>query len=212
MTDAAKIELTEEELQAKIEEAISGLKAKNTELIGEVRALKKGRTVDPAEIDKLEEQLEATKAKLTATERDLTKAQKAAETATKTLEAEKGFTQKLLVDNGLVSELAKHGVTDPAYLKAAQAVLRSGVQVVEDGETRTAKVGDKALSDYVKEWAASDEGKRFVTAPNNGGGGATGGAGKAGGKTMSRADYDAKSQAGDPSVNSFFKEGGVLTD
>jgi len=82
-----------------------------------------------------------------------------------------------LVDNGLVSELTKAGVTNPYHLKAAQALLKSQVQLVQDGETKLAKVGDKNLPDFVKEWANGDEGKHFVAAKQNAGGGANGGQG-----------------------------------
>jgi hypothetical protein len=56
-------------------------------------------------------------------------------------------------------------------------MLKENVQIVVEGDARVAKIGDKALSDFVKEWAAGDEGKHFVQAPANSGGGATGGNG-----------------------------------
>jgi hypothetical protein len=39
-------------------------------------------------------------------------------------------------------------------------------------------VGDKPISEYLKEWATTDEGKHFVAAPNNNGGGSQGGGGE----------------------------------
>ena len=162
-------------LAAAIDEAVEGLKIKNKELIDKNNKLKRGQEIDPQTVIDLESQLDAVKGELTKAQKDAKEAIKNAETATKALQAESGFTQKLLVDNGLVSELTKHGVTNPVHLKAAQAMLRSGVQIVADGENRTAKFGDKPLADYVKEWAAGDEGKHFVAAPSNSGGGAQGG-------------------------------------
>lgn len=77
-------------------------------------------------------------------------------------------------------------------LKAAQAMLRSNVQIEIDGDNRVAKFGDKALSEAIKEWAASDEGKHFVSATVNGGGGGTGGTGGTGDKsTMTRTAFSA---------------------
>jgi hypothetical protein len=38
-------------------------------------------------------------------------------------------------------------------------------------------MGDKPLVDAVAEWASSDEGKHFISAPANSGGGAAGGNG-----------------------------------
>lgn len=162
-------------LAAAIDEAVQGLKTKNAELIDKNKKLQKGQEIDPQTVVDLENQLDAMKGELTTAQKAAKEAAKTAETATKALQAESGFTQKLLVDNGLVSELTKHGVTNPVHLKAAQAMLRSGVQIVADGDNRTAKFGDKPLADYVKEWATGDEGKHFVAAPSNSGGGAQGG-------------------------------------
>lgn len=161
-----------------VEDATAPLVEKNRELLGELKKARKSAEITPEQLADVEAERDKLQADLTAAQKAVKAATAAAEAATKQLADESGFTQKLLVDNGLVSELTKHGVTDPAYIKAAQALLRSGVQIVADGENRVAKVGDKALGDHVKEWAASDEGKRFVTAAANGGGGAGGGNGK----------------------------------
>lgn len=199
-------------LQEAIETATTALVAKNKELLGELKEARKGQTIDPATVEKLEAKIESLSGELITANKAAKDATKAAETATKALATETGFTSKLLIDNGLVGELTKHGVTNPVHLKAAQAMLRGSVQIVADGESRVAKVGDKLLADMVKEWAASDEGKFFVQAPNNSGGGAGGGGGKSGGKTMTRAEFDTKTAAGDASIAGFFKEGGTLTE
>jgi uncharacterized phage infection (PIP) family protein YhgE len=199
-------------LQEAIETATTALAAKNKELLGELKEARKGQTIDPATVEKLEAKIESLSGELITANKAAKDATKAAETATKALATETGFTSKLLIDNGLVGELTKHGVTNPVHLKAAQAMLRGSVQIVADGESRVAKVGDKLLADMVKEWAASDEGKFFVQAPNNSGGGAGGGGGKSGGKTMTRAEFDTKTAAGDASIAGFFKEGGTLTE
>lgn len=169
-----------------IDDATAALAAKNKELLGELKTARKGQTIDPSDIEKLEAKIESLTAELTQSNKAVKDATKAAAEAGKKLEGETGFTQKLLVDNGLVGELTKHGVTNPVHLKAAQAMLRSGVQIVADGENRVAKVGDKTLADYVKEWAGGEEGKHFVTAPANGGGGAPGGAGAPSGADLSK--------------------------
>ncbi len=196
-------------LAAAIEDAVSGLKSKNTELLAEIKKARKNAEITPeqlaeveAERDKLSNDLQAAnkQLKIVAAEFDKTK---------KLHEEETGFTQKLLIDNGLVSELTKHGITNPVHLKAAQAMLRSGVQIVVDGENRTAKVGDKALCDHIKEWATSDEGKYFVTAPNNAGGGAAGGGGDSQNQlTMKRSAFEAMNPL---QKVEFSKKGGKLT-
>jgi hypothetical protein len=55
-------------------------------------------------------------------------------------------------------------------------------------------IGDKALGEFVKEWATSETGKHFVSAENNSGGGAQGGNNNSQSKTISRSEFDAKSQ------------------
>jgi hypothetical protein len=162
-------------LEAAIESATAGLVAKNKELITELRTARKDHAIDPAVVAALEAKLDSQAAELAVAHKATKDAVKAADAATKALEAEAGFTQRLLIDNGLVSALTKHGVTNPVHLKAAQAMLREGVTIVVDGDSRVAKFGDKLLDPYVGEWTAGDEGKHFVMAANNSGGGATGG-------------------------------------
>ena len=209
-------EMTPEALQQAITDAVETATAplvkKNRELLGELKEARKGKDIDPAEIERLEAKIESLNGELTTANKAAKDATKAAETAAKALESETGFTARLLVDNGLVAELTKAGVTNPAHLKAAQALLRNGVQIVAEGESRVAKVGDKLLADVVKEWAAGDEGKHFVAAPANSGGGANGGAGNPKGKTMTRTQYEEMAARGDPSAAAFFKDGGTLTD
>ena len=91
----------------------------------------------------------------------------------KTLESESGFTSKLLLDNGLTDALVNVGVKKE-LLPAVKALLSKQAKVVIDGDARKAVIGDKGLSEFIAEWSASDEGKHFIQAPANGGGGADG--------------------------------------
>jgi hypothetical protein len=198
------------EIDALIETATTGLKNKNTELLTELKKARKSAEITPEQMAEVEAERDKAQTELQAAHKAAKDAAKAYEVAVKALEQESGFTQKLLVDNGLVSELTKHGVTNAVSLKAAQSMLRGGVKVEVDGENRVAKYGDKALSDYVKEWAASDEGKHFVTAPSNSGGGAQGSGGsKTEGMTMTRASFDGLDIG---KKVEFSKKGGKLTD
>ena len=160
-------------IDAAVEAATSGLKTKNQELLDKNKKLMKGQEIDPQTVTDLEAQIDKLQA-------DLSTSQKAGKDATKTLEtlqgqlkAETGFTQKLLIDNGLTDELVKAGVA-PQFLTATKALFAGQAQVVAEGETRVAKIGDKSVSDFVKEWAASDDGKHFIKAPENSGGGSQG--------------------------------------
>ena len=196
-------------IDAAVEEATSGLAAKNSELLGEVKKLKKGREIDPGEIERLEQENETLRSQVAESGKAVKKLTGELDATKKTLESEAGFTQRLLIDNGLTEALVKSGVTNPVHAKAAQAMLRAQVQVSIDGDQRLAKVGDKALADFVSEWAKGDEGKHFVTAQNNSGGGATGGAGSHGLTTMTRSAFEGLS----PQARSdFAKQGGKLTD
>lgn len=173
-------EETKAAVAAAIEEATSGLTAKNKELLSENKTLKqkvRSGDVDTGELTRLEAERDDLAGKLTASEKALKAAQKANETATAALATETGFTSRLLVDNGLAAALAENGVLNAVNAKAAAAMLRasSKIEVRVDGENRGAFVGDKPLGEFVKEWSQSDEGKHFVTAQPNGGGGAQGG-------------------------------------
>lgn len=171
--DAADVAIMDE----KIAEAVAALDAKNKQLLGENRKLKKGAEVDPAEIERLETERDGLAAQLADANKALKAATTAAETAQRALEGETGFNRGLLIDNGLNAALIEAGVKDPTFLKAAAHMIKgsSAIEVKVDGANRSAMVGDKALAAFVKEWSQSDEGKAFVAAPGNGGGGAPGG-------------------------------------
>lgn len=164
-------------IKAAVKEATDGLITKRDELLREVKDLKKGRQIDPADVEKLETEIDTLKGQLADAQKAAKTAVADAEKARKALESESGVTQRLLVDNGLNDALAKAGVTNPVHLKAVKSMLAGQVQIVAEGDTRVAKVGDKALADYVAEWSKGDEGKHFVAAPANSGGGAGGGGG-----------------------------------
>ena len=173
--DPADVALLEE----KIAEALTPLTNKNKELLAEVKKAKKGAEITPEQLAEVENERDTLSATLAETNKTLKTLQKTADDATKALASEQGFNHKLLVDNGLTSQLMEAGVKNPVHLKAALALIKSSaeVKVVADGDNRTPQIGGKALDAFVKEWAASDDGKVFVTAPGNSGGGAGGGKG-----------------------------------
>lgn len=163
-----------EALKALVEEATAGLLKKRDELLGEVKKLRKNSEIDPDEFNRIREENEELQGKVTEAQKTAKKAGEDAQKAIKHAEAESGAVSRLLVDNGLNESLIKAGVK-PEYMKAAKSMLASQVQVVADGDQRIAKVGDKALSEFVTAWATGDEGKHFIAAPNNSGGGSQGG-------------------------------------
>lgn len=160
-------------IDAAVEAATGGLKTKNQELLDKNKKLMKGQEIDPQTVVDLEAQVDKLQAELVTSQRSAKETGKSLETLQTQLKAETGFTQKLLIDNGLTDELVKNGVA-PQFLAATKAMFAGQAQIVAEGDTRTAKIGDKSVSDFVKEWAASDDGKHFVKAPENSGGGSQG--------------------------------------
>jgi hypothetical protein len=211
MSDSIDLKAPEvqEAIKAAVEAATQPLLAKRDELLNEVKTLRKGKQINPEDVEKLESQIETLQGELGKATNELKTAKKTAEDATKALQSESSFTQKLLVENGLGDALLKAGVTNPVHLKAVKSMLSNQVKVVVDGDTRKAMFGDKELSVAVTEWAASDEGKHFVSPPNNNGGGAQGGNNQSNTKTMTRAQFDASNHV---ERAAFAKEGGKVVD
>jgi multidrug efflux pump subunit AcrA (membrane-fusion protein) len=91
-------------------------------------------------------------------------------------------------DQSLQSALQLAGIQEPAFIKAATAMLAGQVKLGDDGTAYVdGSMGPKVLGDYVKQWA-SGEGAAFVTKPQGAGvkGGETAKA-----KTISRAEFEA---------------------
>lgn len=209
INDAETKKALKEAVDAAVAEATEGLKNKNAELLAKLKKAQKDSTIDPAEHQQLQAELEQTQAKLATAEKTLKTVTAEAEKVKKALEGESGFTSKLLIENGLNDALLKAGVK-PEMQKAVKALLSGQVTIKIEGDKRNPVIGDKSLSDFVGEWAKSDEGKHFVSAPNNQGGGAKGGGkGNENAKTMTRAAFDA---LGPADKAEFSKGGGTLTD
>lgn len=204
---------TAEEIQAMIDDAVAGLKTKNDELIADNKRLKtdlrKTQEVKPEDLAALESENEKLRADLSAAQKAAKEATTAADKATKALETEQGFTQKLIIQDGLKSALIEHGVNDPDFIDTLSAKFAGAASIKVDGDQRSAMIGDKALGDYIKEWAGSDSGKKFVAAPINSGGGAPGGGANNGGKSVTRTAFDGM----DPAQRmAFVKDGGKVSE
>lgn len=202
----ADIDLSAPEVQEAIKKAVAeetaGLLKKRDELLGEVKKLRKNSEIDPEDYQRLKEENEELQGKVTEAQKAAKKAADDAQKAMKQAEAEGSAVRQLLVENGLNEALTKAGVK-PEYLKAAKAMFAKDVQVIADGENRVAKVGDKALTDFVSEWAQTDEGKHFVSAPANSGGGAQGGKGGSFTPNKKASEMNAAEKA------AFIKEHGI---
>ena len=164
--------MTEDEIRA-LQESIAKLEANNARLTSELKTARKSIEITPDQLAQVEAERDKLQGDLSTAQKAGKDSLKAFETLQGELKAEAAFTQKLLIDNGLTDELVKNGVA-PQYLAATKAMFSSQAQIVAEGDTRVAKIGEKSVSDFVKEWAASDDGKHFVKAPENSGGGSQG--------------------------------------
>lgn len=89
-------------------------------------------------------------------------------------------------DRSLTDALTAAGVTNPAFVRAATAMLAPSVKMDGGRAVIETDMGPMALADHVKRWAAG-EGKDFVSPPS--GGGAKGNPGSPGARTMTRTDF-----------------------
>ncbi len=200
-----------------VAQAEEGLRAKRDELMDELKAakaeLRKSKEIDPAEVSALEDELAKAKAETAKLIKDTKEALARAEKAEQAFEAEAKASAMMLTENALNAALAEAGVTNPAMLKAVKAMFAGNAAVAVEGDQRIVKIGDKALPDHIKEWAATDEAKHFISAPVNSGGGAPGGKGTTtGGKTMTRAEYDKQAVADPAGMRAFIKDGGQIVN
>ena len=207
------MDISEEDFAAKIKEAVEeatiGLAKKNQELLGELKDARKGRSIDPAELDKLQEKIDSLELDLSNANKSSKEKDKALKLAQDTLVSESGFTHKLLLDNGLTDALVKSGVA-AQFLPAVKAMLGTQAKIIADGDARKAVIGDKDLTDFISSWVTSDEGKHYISAPANGGGGASGGANNSSNaKVWTREKFDTSSHF---ERSEFAKSGGKVVD
>lgn len=207
------MEISEDDLKAKIDEAIEaatgGLAKKNQELLAELKEARKGKAIDPAELDRLQSKIDSLEVDLGSAQKASKEQAKLLKQAQDALASESGFTQKLLLDNGLNDALVKAGVANQ-FLPAVKAMLGTQAKIIADGDARKAIIGDKELNEFVSSWATSDEGKHYIAAPSNGGGGASGGAGNgSNAKVWTRERFDSASHY---ERSEFAKAGGKVED
>lgn len=212
---------TKDELDAAVEKAVTaatgdvdGLKAKVDEVIGENKKLKadlRAKTeVKPEDVHAAEERADKAEAALAEAQKSVKTLTTERDKAVKSYETETGFTQKLLISDGIKSALIENGVKDADYIDSLSAKFASGASITVEGDARKAMFGDKPLGDHIKEWAASEAGKKFVEAPANSGGGSKGGGdNKGSGKTVTRSVFDGMDQG---ARAAFSKEGGQVVD
>lgn len=126
-------------------------------------------------------------------------------------EKAEGQLQSLVVDNALTNALTDVKIASP-YVVAVKAMFRDKVKVTEgDDGAPVAMIegeyGEQPVAAYLKEWSQTDQGKAFVAAPENGGGGART-TGNGGGKIKN--PFKKKTEDGKPNPNFSITEQGRL--
>jgi signal recognition particle GTPase len=172
--------ITEEDLKKAVDEAVEkatkGLKEKNTELLGDLKKEKDARKeLDEAkriaeeeaanksgDVEKIKKQLEDKH------KRDL-------ETISEKANKAESRLNQVLIDNGLTEALIKAKIA-PQFLEMAKDHIkaRNTPEIGEVDGNPTAFIGGKAIDAFITEWSQGDNGKHFIAAPANGGGGSNG--------------------------------------
>lgn len=192
---------------------IKALKAKNAELLDEVKGIKSQLRDAKAETDektaaekKAADELAKKAGDIEALEKSWQEKLDAAEMGR--MEAESKFEDAML-KNQLGAALDKAGVS-PAMKDIVTTSLKANTEF-DIGDDGSVTVGGKGLADHITEWAGTDEGKAFIVSDSNGGGapGAKNQSGGGGGKTITRSAFDGM----DPAQQAeYATSGGTVTD
>lgn len=187
-----------EEVKAKIVEEykadITGLKNKNSELLGSLKnsktKLSEFEGIDTEEY----KTLKADKAKFE--ENKLLEEKRYTELLAKKEEDSKKLTETIAIlnnekkSNVLTNELIKAGVK-PELVDIAKSYFGSKATLKDDGKV---VIGDKELSETISEWSNSEVGKTFIKAVANNGGGTGSSAEGIKGKKFNDLSYSDKAK------------------
>lgn len=177
-------------IQSQVDEQVSGLKNKNEELLGKLSEKKNETKSLQEQIDEIKQARELAEQEAAEKSGDIEKIkenmmknhQKEVEALKNQLNDKDQSLSKLLIDNGLTKTLTEAKIA-PQYLEAVSSLIKSKhkIEILKDGDNLQPVIDGTPLNEFVSEWSQSDQGKNFVSAPVNGGGGAQGanGAGKA---------------------------------
>ncbi len=155
----------------------AGMKNKNDELLAKLSGHKSAQDGNAAELEALKQFKTNADIKIAEDAKNWEEASRLKDEAhqaelkklMETGAASTALVEKLLIDNGLSDSL--DGVNINPSLKAGAIAMLKGQVTIADSK---AVIGDKSLSDHVKEWAGSDMGKSYCLAPDNSGTGSNG--------------------------------------
>lgn len=190
-----------------IADATTRLQTKNSELIGELRKAREGK-VDPALVEKLERELEASQTALEDATKLVKKHEGDVKKATERADTSDKRVNTLLSSTALKSAMTEHKIA-PHFHDAVEAMFGPKATIKVTDGVESVMIGDKSVGDALKDFAGSDTGKHYVAAGINGGGGSDGGRAAAGAKSLTREAFDGLTPQG---KMDFSKSGGVVTD
>jgi len=208
MSDDSKPDETAAAL-AKMQESIDRLEAKNAELIGENRRLKRAGEIKPEDLAAAEDRADKAEAALAEATKQVKTLTTERDKAVQALEQESGAARSYALEAEITDAIAKGNVV-PALVPALKAMVAQQAKAdLVDGKYAV-MIGDKPARDYIGAFLDSDDGKHFKAAASNGGGGAPGGGGAGtGGKVITRAQFDAMNHV---ERAKFSTEGGRVVD
>lgn len=171
------MKFSQEEMDKAVNEAITGLKSKNTELLTKLRVSKDKNnefdTVDLPALLKGAEELATLKAAKLEEDGEYKTLYKGLQTTSgeeldalksslAAAEQEKTDLQKM----GIINKELSHAKVDPVMMELASQHIGGQSTLTKEGVF----VGDKPVKDYLQEWVGTDTGKRFVLTQHEGGG------------------------------------------
>lgn len=168
-----------EQMQA-ITDSNKGLKSD----IVKLKAKAKGADIDPEEHAALQSQVAELTEKLGKTEKTY---KTEFEKLNGQLAEKSGALDKFVLDGSLTNELIKAKVK-PEFMDASKALLKGSAKLEFKDGSPIVLIDGKPLNEAIKGWTESEQGKHFISAPANSGGGSEGGQGGANGKTVGKID------------------------
>lgn len=184
-------ELTQDKLDEILESnqaLVDAQKALKSDLT-KLRAKAKGADIDPEEHAALQSQVAELTDKLGKTEKTY---KTEFEKLNGQLNEKSSALDKFVLDGSLTNELIKANVKKE-FMDASKALLKGSAKLEFKDGSPVVLIDGKPLNEAIKGWTESEQGKYFVSAPANSGGGGEGGHGGSGNvKTMTRQEFDTK--------------------
>lgn len=198
--------------KAEAEQRIEAMDAKVKEALDEAKrakaALRAASEIKPEDLTAAEERADKAEARAAEAEKSVKTITAERDKAVKALETEQTAARGYALEAELASAIAEGNVI-PSLVPGFKAMMAVQAKAdLVDGKY-SVTIGDKPAREAIKTMLDSDDGKAWRAAPHNNGGGAPGSKTSSGGKTMTRAEFDALDPSG---KMAFSKEGGKLTD